>query len=99
MNVEKHKSSRHEGIRFPCDKFDFTATEKCHLTKHMKRTHIVIVRNGVEKVMLEEVRVPCDICDFSTTSNSHLKQHKKNKDEGVRNPVISLIMQRPKCPT
>ena len=46
----------HEGLRFPCDKCEYTASCNGNLRKHIESKH-------------EGVRYPCDKCEYSAYYN------------------------------
>ena len=66
--LRKHKQSKHEDIKFPCDKCDYVAPRKNTLKQHKESMH-------------EGVRYPCDLCDYVATWKSCLNDHKKAKHQ------------------
>ena len=60
-----------KGVKYPCDKCDYRATEKGHLLTHIKSKH-------------EGVKYPCDKCDYKATQKGNLLNHIKSKHEGVK---------------
>ena len=69
----KHRRSKHEGIRYPCDHCDYAATTPTGLRQHKESKH-------------EGIRYPCDHCDYAATTATSLKQHTHTKHEGIRYP-------------
>ena len=61
-----HKKSKHDGVRHPCDKCEYSATTLSDLKRHKKSKH-------------ERVRYPCDQCEHAATQMSDLNKHKKRK--------------------
>ena len=66
--LRKHKQSKHEDIKFPCDKCEYVAPRKNTLKQHKESMH-------------EGVRYPCDLCDYVATWKSCLNDHKKAKHQ------------------
>ena len=58
--------SKHEGVRYPCNQCEFTATSLSHL-------------NRLKKVKHKGLRYECNQCEYAATSVSHLKRHTDNK--------------------
>ena len=50
------------GVRYPCDKFEYAATNLVNLKQQIESKH-------------EGVRYPCDKCKYTTTTASNLKRH------------------------
>ena len=71
--LKHHKKAKHEGIRYPCDQCEYSATQVGTLKKHKEAKH-------------EGIRYPCDQCEYSATQMSALKTHKEAKHEGIRYP-------------
>ena len=71
--LKKHKEDKHEGIRYPCDQCEYSATQISNLKIHKKTKH-----GGI--------RYPCDQCDLVCASKQTLKRHKESKHEGIRYP-------------
>ena len=61
-----HKKSKHDGVRYPCDKCEYSATTLSDLKRHKKSKH-------------DRVRYPCDQCEHAATQISDLNKHKKRK--------------------
>jgi len=59
-------ASKHEGVRYPCDKCGYAATIPAHLKRHIECIH-------------EGVRYPCNHCQHSATTADHLKSHIRSK--------------------
>ena len=72
-NLKIHKEAVHEGIRYPCDQCEYSATQKQNLKKHKEIKH-------------EGVLYPCDQCDYIASLEINLKQHKASVHEGIRYP-------------
>ena len=51
-NLEKHRKSKHEGIKFNCDKCEFKGTQISVLNVHIRFHH-------------EGIKFECDKCDFN----------------------------------
>ena len=49
-------------MRYPCDKFEYAATNLVNLKQQIESKH-------------EGVRYPCDKCKYTTTTASNLKRH------------------------
>ena len=49
-HLNMHKERKHEGIRYPCDQCDYTATQASHLNRHKESKH-------------EGKNYSCDQCD------------------------------------
>ena len=45
--MKKHNEIKHEGVRYPCVKCEYSATQPIHLEQHIESKH-------------EGVRYPCD---------------------------------------
>ena len=54
-NLRKHKNTKHDGERYPCDQCDYAATISSHLKDHKESEH-------------EEIRYSCDQCEYSATT-------------------------------
>ena len=58
-NVAEHKRAVHEGVTFPCGRWNNQATAKGNLAQHKRAVH-------------EGVRYPCEQCKHQATSiNQH----------------------------
>ena len=57
--MKSHKESKHEGVRYLCDKCDFVATHRASLKIHKESKH-------------ERVRYSCDKCEYVATQRVHL---------------------------
>ena len=68
---QHYKKREHGGVKYFCDKCDFTTTILSSLNRHKK------TENGGNKY-------PCDQCDFSATSLLRLVSHKVSNHEGVK---------------
>ena len=71
--LNRHKQSKHEGIRYTCDQCEYAATRQDNLNMHKKSKH-------------EGIRYPCDQCECTYSSLSDLHKHRKHKHEGIRYP-------------
>ena len=65
-NVGRHESSRHQGVRYKCDRCDFTARQRVEVLSHSNSKHEGIVYN-------------CQHCDFKTPWKSFFKKHNVDK--------------------
>ena len=65
--------SKHEGIRYPCDKCEYEATKQDQLKRHKQNKH-------------EGFRYPSDQCEYIASTQSFLISHKKFKHDGIRYP-------------
>ena len=63
--------SKHEGVRYPCNKCEYAATTASNIKRHIEIKH-------------EGVRYPCVKCEYAATTACNLKQHIQNKHKGVR---------------
>ena len=61
-----NKKRKLEGVRYPCNKCEYSATKRNHLTEHIKNKH-------------EGVRYPCDKCEYAATRATNLRIHIKSK--------------------
>ena len=52
-HVNRHKESKHAGVKYSCDKCSYQATRKDNLSRHMKTKHRRIDAGDVEKGLLE----------------------------------------------
>ena len=46
MSVKKHKESKHQGIRYPCDECQYAAQTSYNLKRHKELKHSVIYMSG-----------------------------------------------------
>ena len=60
-SVLRHKKTKHEGVRFPCDQCDKTFSKRASLNHHINSNHKRIKEN-IKQICLDEYL--CDICDF-----------------------------------
>ena len=65
--LSKSKRSPQEGVRYYCDKCDYSTT----------RQHSLKIHKGSKHEGLDEVRYYCDKCNYSTTRQHSLKIHKR----------------------
>ena len=72
-SLKRHKRSKHEGIRYPCDLCNHLATTPFNLKLHKDSKH-------------EGIRYSCDKCSYTGTKISHLKQHQEAIHEGILYP-------------
>ena len=72
-DLKKHKEAKHEGIRYPCDQCEYSASQKGQLKSHKEAKHLGI-------------RYPCDQCEYTTAYAVELRKHKEVKHEGIRYP-------------
>ena len=79
INIKKllnsHTTSVHEGIKYKCDKCDFTSTSQAHIQRHMTCLH------NEDQIKEMRTRLTCDICSYKTTSETVLRQHKQLNHE------------------
>ena len=61
-----HKESKHEGIRYPCNECEYTATVAGKLRRHKENKH-------------KGIRYPCDVCEYAATRASDFKRHRIRK--------------------
>ena len=69
-HLKTHQESKHEGVRFECDKCDYKAMQMGNLKTHKESKH-------------ECVRYECDKCDYKATQLSNLETNKESKNDGV----------------
>ena len=67
---QRHKETKHEGIRYPCDECKYAAKRVFDLKRHKEYKH-------------EGIRFPCEYCDFSAITTGSLKVHIRTKHEGI----------------
>ena len=79
-NLNRHKSSVHEGIKYPCDQCNNQFTRKFHLKEHVKSVH-------------KGVRYPCDQCTFKAARLRNLNRHISTVHEGIRYPCDQCNQQ------
>ena len=61
-NLKQQIESKHEGVRYPCDRcWEYAGTTTSSLKQHIKCKH-------------ERWRYPCDKCEYVATLASYLKQ-------------------------
>ena len=65
-NINAHKRTKHEGVRYPCNQCDFISKQRGDLKRHKDSVH-----GGI--------RYPCGECDHVATLKSNLKRHIKLK--------------------
>ena len=63
-------ASKHEGLRYPCDKCKYAATTSGSLKMLIESKH-------------KGVRYPCDKCKYTATQVGDLKLNIESKHEGV----------------
>ena len=56
----------HDGVKYPCDKCNYQATEQSSLRKHKKSVH-------------DGVKYSCDKCNYQTGWKQKFKEHKDRK--------------------
>ena len=84
IGLSRHKSIKHEGLRFMCELCDYNSTTLRQIRLHKECQH-------------SGVNMRCDQCEFTSINRYGLKEHKKRKHEGLwyhctviqgnRNPV------------
>ena len=62
-SLRAHKESKHEGMRYPCDKCEYAATTASNLRKHIESKHA-------------EVRYFCNKCEYAVIQVFTLKRPK-----------------------
>ena len=67
---KRYLESKHEGVRYPCDKCEYDVTISCHMKEHFESKH-------------DGVRYPSDKSKYAATEAGSLKRHIKSKHEGV----------------
>ena len=65
-NLRLHKSTIHEGTKFPCNLCNYEATQKQSLKNHKRSQH------GIDKLN-------CEICEFKALSLKILDRHMQDK--------------------
>ena len=71
--LRKQKQSVHEGIKFPCDQYEYAATVLSDMDQHKAFRH-----GGIS--------YPCDQCEYAATTESSLNRHNQNKHKRIRYP-------------
>ena len=69
----KIKRSKTEGLKYPCYRCEYSATNSSLLKLHIESKH-------------EGVRYTCDKCEYAANTASSLKRHIESQHEGVRYP-------------
>ena len=64
-NLMRHIKTVHEGVKYPCTKCSYKATQTGDLQQHIKSVH-------------EGFRYFCDQCDFKASHPSYLRTHLKS---------------------
>ena len=59
---EKHNEIKHKGVRYLCDKCEYSTSRASLLKRHIENKH-------------EGVRYNCDNCECAATRASNLKKH------------------------
>ena len=67
-----HKSTMHEGVRYPCDQCAFKSTSKNGLITHAE------IRHG-------GILFPCSTCDYKATSRKFLRRHLSKRHHSSKN--------------
>ena len=66
--MKRHKEPKHEGIRYPCDQCEYTATQNGNLKSHKKEKHseatTVIIQNNTT-ILKRKVYVRIEKLDHS----------------------------------
>ena len=72
--LTKHENlniqSKHEILKYPCNKCDYQATKKSNLTTHIQSLH-------------KGVKYACNQCDQQFTAQRSLKMHIQSKHKGI----------------
>ena len=58
----KSTMSKHGGIKYPCNKCDYQATQQISLQRHIESIH-------------EGIKYPCNQCDYQATEKGSLQRH------------------------
>ena len=72
--------NKHEGVRYSCDKCEYSATRLIHLKSQKEYIH-------------EGQRFHCDKCEYSGTCRGNLRKHIESKHEGVINVSTQQLYQ------
>ena len=97
--LERHKRTKHEGIKFSCDQCNYKAAGIYSVRQHKEFIHEGVkyqcdqclyqapsrklLQKHVEEVH-EGVKYKCNQCDHESTRRSSLRRHKKTAHEGVK---------------
>ena len=71
--LKRQIQRKHEDVRYPCGKCDFTATRKTYLKEHIASLH-------------EGMCYPCSQCEYKTGKKGNLRKHVESVHEGVCHP-------------
>ena len=63
-NLLRHVRTVHEGVKYPCDKCSYQATQSGDLHQHIKSVH-------------DGIKYSCDQCNFKASHPSYLRTHLK----------------------
>ena len=66
ISLNRHRESKHEGLKYECDECDFMTAHKRYLRIHKESMH-------------EGVRYECDRCDYKATQTCSLRRHQESK--------------------
>ena len=94
--------NKHEGVKYPCDKCEYSATTASNLKVHIENK-LQGVRYPCDQCEYtattksahnhEWVRYPCDQCDYSASSTRNIKKHIKINTRELDISVTNVNMQ------
>ena len=70
-DLRNHIESKHEDMKFECDRCKFTAKSKYIVTRHIQFDH-------------ENIRFPCNLCEKVFTKATTLKIHIQSLHRGIK---------------
>ena len=69
----RHYREKHEGVKYPCNQFEYQATQRSNLQIHILAKH-------------EGVKYPCNQCYYQATRQGDLQRHIQSVHEAIKYP-------------